>query len=123
MSVDHLLKLAALARPLIAGAAVRRVLPRVIVLVILTLAAGLLLAGLLFGGLYALAFHLSQLGWEAPDVLCATLGAATGLLLLLGGFICYTLHSLRRNAIPHLPTAAGDMFDAFMDGLNTPPKV
>ena len=120
MKLDLLLDLASLACPVMARAVYRRVVPRIVLLAVLTITTGVLFSGLLIAGLYGLYQYFgSQQGFAGDYAYALTLGTTALLLLVLVGLILRTLCRLHRALVPSF-SKSGGIVEAFLDGLQKP---
>ncbi len=115
-SANRWLDVALLLRPLLQGASMRRVLPKVATVLALALVGSILAAAILLGLFYALYSALLLCAYTPLVALLLTLAAASitlGLVLLL---LRRQLRQLPRSTLPSTERVTG-MVDAFLDGL------
>jgi hypothetical protein len=121
MTLDQLLQVASLAKPLAAGGFYRRILPRVVVLAVLSIAAGILFAALILMGLGGLWQTLLHHGWSPREAWWLTFAAGGLVLLALISGICRALRHLGQSVTPSV-AGASEVMDAFIDGLREPSR-
>lgn len=121
MKQELLMGLMALTRSTQTGFSLRQILPRVLTLLVLGIAAGLLLLVIVVGLLIALHQTLIMAEWSGIAALWTTIGAAIAVFAALVGGMVYTVRRIRptvRSPLDYVERVT----QAFMDGINTTRK-
>lgn len=123
MALAHrLFELALLFKPLMQGAAVRRIAPKLVSLAILSTITIILASGVLFGSFYTLYVALTTYAFTELHALLATLGAAVALLLSCVLAVRWQLRKMNPVEALPAPDKIATIVDAFLEGLRRSPE-
>lgn len=110
-----------LARPMLEGAATRRIVPKVVKVIAAAFLSSFLAATVLIGGLYVLNATLIDQGWNAMNALYLTFGVAVALLMTSALWLRNSLCELKRSKLPSTNTISA-VIDGFIDGVCGKPE-
>lgn len=103
-------------KPVLQDVGLRRVIPKIMLLVAGAAIAGIVAGGITLGLFYALYLALTLHAYPPLVALLMTLGAASFVLLLLVCWLISKSKWLRKHPLPPLGQVAS-IADAFMEGL------
>lgn len=118
---SRILELLLLAKPMLEGAATRRLVPKIAKVVAASLLCAFLAATVLVASLYVLHCTLIDQGWNAMNALYLTFGVTVAVFLASALWLRHSLCGLKRAKLPNANSISA-VVDGFIDGLCGPER-